>query len=475
MTTTMEWSTTLRLLSPCTLEARSVGGNGDLIVSEHDLDHLLGNHSGHFSTQGKNFSASARNVEIIGPSLSAELREQYNRGWRKASIQVAARRIDAPSGLTHRLVLGDPTGGEIDTDISNDASSATSSTWMRDLLPKGVARFGSKPVKSLQQLLPAGKGPTEDAIRHVQLKESSKVLFECPSSSAGSKKSLNAYSSSCLDLNIQLGNSDGHFSIYGQNFSGSARNVYLHGTKLLADLRTVSGDWRTDEIYLGWLNDGWRLNIAQQRIPVPAALPSSSPYEPLSAHETQIRLCYIQPGAWDEPIVCTMDTRSIGAEDYVCLSYVWGSAQKESKVVLNSQEMAVTNNLAAAVKRLRWHRMAAPIWIDALCINQQDDEERGAQVALMPQIYSKASLVVILLNVDLSDSEILAQSRLDHQWLWPMLATFLRCAAKNVHLHVAIRKAFDMITSGVGWHGNCGVLLPLLTEALHRFASATWQ
>lgn len=38
------------------------------------------------------------------------------------------------------------------------------------------------------------------------------------------------------------------------------------------------------------------------------------------------------------------------------------------------------------------------VWIDALCINQTDIDERSAQVRLMPQIYSNASCVIVWLG-----------------------------------------------------------------------------
>lgn len=66
----------------------------------------------------------------------------------------------------------------------------------------------------------------------------------------------------------------------------------------------------------------------------------------------------------------------------------------------NGHECTVTKNLGAALQKLRLPDGARKIWIDALCINQDDVLERNEQVRLMGEIYSRCSRVIVWLGQD---------------------------------------------------------------------------
>jgi hypothetical protein len=51
-----------------------------------------------------------------------------------------------------------------------------------------------------------------------------------------------------------------------------------------------------------------------------------------------------------------------------------------------------------------------PIWIDAICINQQDNEEKDHQVQHMGEIYRNAKLVVVWLGPSKDNSNLAMQS-----------------------------------------------------------------
>ncbi|TPX08072.1 uncharacterized protein E0L32_010272 [Thyridium curvatum] len=87
--------------------------------------------------------------------------------------------------------------------------------------------------------------------------------------------------------------------------------------------------------------------------------------------------------------------------DYAALSYVWGSETDRRPIVLNGAETTVTVNLEVALRAM--HRTGHytgnfRLWIDAICINQADEEEQAAQVARMRDIYSGAWGVVAWLG-----------------------------------------------------------------------------
>jgi hypothetical protein len=65
----------------------------------------------------------------------------------------------------------------------------------------------------------------------------------------------------------------------------------------------------------------------------------------------------------------------------------------------------VTRNLDAALRQLRHSLEARIMWIDAVCINQEDPKERSEQVNKMKSIYQKASRVAIWLGPQYKNSE----------------------------------------------------------------------
>ncbi|KAI1167078.1 hypothetical protein F5B18DRAFT_520205 [Nemania serpens] len=86
---------------------------------------------------------------------------------------------------------------------------------------------------------------------------------------------------------------------------------------------------------------------------------------------------------------------------YLALSYAWGSVDGQRKIVMNGVEIEVRPNLYAALLELRkspWIQRGVRLWIDALCINQDDIDEREQQVRIMRSIYKTAWQVVVWLG-----------------------------------------------------------------------------
>lgn len=122
-------------------------------------------------------------------------------------------------------------------------------------------------------------------------------------------------------------------------------------------------------------------------------------YHRLSRSRQEIRLCSIKNGGTDDPLACTLTARSLLSRPiYKCLSYVWGPPQVRHKILLNGQVRKINTNLYLALKQLRCILRGAPIWIDALCINQEDLDEKGEQVKMMGIIYAEAAEVLVWLG-----------------------------------------------------------------------------
>lgn len=64
----------------------------------------------------------------------------------------------------------------------------------------------------------------------------------------------------------------------------------------------------------------------------------------------------------------------------------------------------ITVNLHAALVRLRDHSLERYIWVDAVCINQADEEEKRYQIQSMARIYGQANRVIVWLGEEEDDS-----------------------------------------------------------------------
>jgi hypothetical protein len=90
---------------------------------------------------------------------------------------------------------------------------------------------------------------------------------------------------------------------------------------------------------------------------------------------------------------------------YEALSYVWGSDKKPLSISIDKRRLPVTANLHAALTHLRDHFLERIIWVDAICINQKDEIEKGEQVRAMAEIYCKANRVIVWLGEATADDD----------------------------------------------------------------------
>jgi len=129
-------------------------------------------------------------------------------------------------------------------------------------------------------------------------------------------------------------------------------------------------------------------------------------YNPLTQTDS-IRLVELQPGnPEDELRVEIQHTTLSEAPEYETLSYEWAGNRKEATVRCGrGEEIHVPLNLRAALKKLRDRDRPRRIWIDAICINQEDLQERGAQVSIMTHIYQKAQGVLIWVREEKPDTD----------------------------------------------------------------------
>lgn len=155
-------------------------------------------------------------------------------------------------------------------------------------------------------------------------------------------------------------------------------------------------------------------------------------YVPLDRTRNSIRLLHfknqsslaspttrIESSTAAETVQCVLETYDLDhCIPFTALSYAWGQTWPPKHVLVNCKLMPVGENLHSAMSVLR-HKSQVQFtedpereadliqhrfWIDAICINQDDDDERSHQVSLMARIFSEAKCVIAWLGPSSIDS-----------------------------------------------------------------------
>ncbi|GLB07759.1 hypothetical protein AtubIFM57258_003124 [Aspergillus tubingensis] len=102
---------------------------------------------------------------------------------------------------------------------------------------------------------------------------------------------------------------------------------------------------------------------------------------------------------------------------FEALSYVWGSDERPNLVYINNHQLPITSNLDNALRHLRRKSQKRRLWVDAICINQDNRPEKSTQILLMRRIFAEASRVLIWLGPGDEDTDkaiaVLAQKAED--------------------------------------------------------------
>ena len=135
-----------------------------------------------------------------------------------------------------------------------------------------------------------------------------------------------------------------------------------------------------------------------------------SSFKYTSLKNGEIRIVELHPGRGADRIqgsLKVVSAESQTPERYSALSYTWGSeSQLRSTIVLDGQQFEVRQNLFEALQQLRYQNRSRHLWVDAICINQEDNEDKKMQIPLMSLIYSKAETVEIWLGTDEGNGEL---------------------------------------------------------------------
>jgi hypothetical protein len=176
-------------------------------------------------------------------------------------------------------------------------------------------------------------------------------------------------------------------------------------------------------------------------------------YQYLPLKDDEIRLAYLLPEQAGSELQCIIKHVKISeAPLFECLSYVWGEEEKGGAkhwIYCDAKQFSVRRNLLTALFCIRTDKVR-PLWIDQICIDQNNLLERNAQVLRMAEIYRNAQQVVLFPGTPCTE---LGDALL-------FMLTFSSAFGKKWYFHEGdFRKAWGSLTSAE-LHRKYGIPLP---------------
>lgn len=126
-------------------------------------------------------------------------------------------------------------------------------------------------------------------------------------------------------------------------------------------------------------------------------------YRELNHDKKEIRLLILEPGTGKEVVKATFKQAFLTDDtlpQYETVSYSWGDPTERSTISLHGKILSVPASSESALRRMRYPNKIRVLWIDAICINQDDVRERGHQVAIMAKVYGGTWRNLIWLGED---------------------------------------------------------------------------
>ena len=130
----------------------------------------------------------------------------------------------------------------------------------------------------------------------------------------------------------------------------------------------------------------------------------ANPFEYIQLRDARcIRLLELEPARKESaPLRVTLKEASL---DRICLpryeavSYVWGPPNFNRAITCNRKTLCIMPSCERILLGLRRKTRRRLLWIDSICINQSNTNERSHQVFMMNEIYKSANRVLIWLEV----------------------------------------------------------------------------
>jgi hypothetical protein len=149
-------------------------------------------------------------------------------------------------------------------------------------------------------------------------------------------------------------------------------------------------------------------------------------HSPLPKERGSFRLIQVKPDlSMDGLLDCYLQDALVQESNYICLSYTWGQPGDDYPIKLNGRLCHVRRNLYDFLQAARQRLTFCTLWIDALCINQSNIEERNHQVQQMGNIFAGAVMVVAWLGNSPPTQDFIKAVELEYDCqTWPNWESF---------------------------------------------------
>jgi hypothetical protein len=198
----------------------------------------------------------------------------------------------------------------------------------------------------------------------------------------------------------------------------------------------------------------------------------------LDPKRSEIRLLELLPGKESTIIRCSLRVANfLQSPKYEAVSYVWGAMSapdgRRRTIEIEGKLLDVTQNLHEALSDFRDDVLPRTLWVDAICINQGNEDEKSAQVAMMADIYKRASRILVYLgdadegmaglfsffnrrrsNLQGSFDETVHRLGLDK---WPLIRSFIAFCSKPWWSRIWIQQEYAMASQDPVFHVNGGL------------------
>lgn len=213
------------------------------------------------------------------------------------------------------------------------------------------------------------------------------------------------------------------------------------------------------------------LSLTLQAEAAPPDVDLSYEYAPLPT-DGWIRILVLYPGSSSDKLSCGLEARRIidsTLSGYEALSYVWGtsdSCQPDEVLNCDGSILQIRENLACALKHIRNEKETKLLWVDAVCINQEDMDERSTQVNIYILKPVPCSLFLILYPHH-TDERYQVQQMGD---IYGSASRVLIWIGPDTHYEAAecfklIEDTTTLLTEMVSKHGDVNLIPPINKES----------
>jgi hypothetical protein len=163
-------------------------------------------------------------------------------------------------------------------------------------------------------------------------------------------------------------------------------------------------------------------------------------YQPLIESKREIRILRLLRRTGRPEICCEFVITSVDeAPPFEAVSYTWGEEAMTEGIVIEGRRLLVSPTVSKWLRYRRSFFSEAYLWIDAVCINQKDNNEKMSQLLIMRDIYSLATRTIVwLAHPTEIDDSYKARS------LIMTLCAFMNFNASPEHIHTIVSRDMNM-------------------------------